>query len=107
MPTLDEQYNQIINDQRDYLAKLQEAFNKRCDEITKQAEAKLAQIPENDTENRKKIFAEQKKQLDEALKQLKQEIEASGTKTRKKLEEIHTKREESKLAELEKMMSEA
>lgn len=106
MPTLDEQYNQSINQQRDYLSKLQDAFNKRCDEITKYAEATLAQTPETDNENRKKIYEAQKKQLDEALLQLKQEIEISSNKTRRKLEEIHTQREAAKLRELEKMISE-
>ena len=44
MPTPDELYNQTIQAQRDYLTKLQEAFNKRCDDIAVQTNQKLATV---------------------------------------------------------------
>ncbi|HLG26024.1 MAG TPA: hypothetical protein VI588_04565 [Candidatus Gracilibacteria bacterium] len=105
MATLDELYTQTISEHRDYLAKLQSAFNQHCDEITKIAKDKMKAVPETEVETRKKIFGEQKKELDEALANLKTEIDSSNAKTRKKLEEIHTQREAIKLKELEDMMN--
>jgi|WetSurMetagenome_2_1015567.scaffolds.fasta_scaffold39648_1 hypothetical protein len=104
-PTLDEQYLQTVNDQRNYLQRLQEAFNLHCDQITAETEGKLTPIPETDTDSRGKIIDEQKKKLSEALAQLKTEIENSSNATRKKLEEINTQREALKLKEIEDMMT--
>lgn len=104
MPTPDELYNQTIQTQRDYLAKLQEAFNKRCDDIAVQTNQKLATVPETDTEGRKKIFDEQKKLLDEALTQLKNEVSHSGAEVRRKLEELYSQREVNVIASLENDM---
>ncbi len=101
MPTNDEMYTQTINVQRDYLVKLQAAFNKRCDEVAAITNEKLKTVPETDVEGRKKIFDEQKQLLDQALSQLKSEIEHSGTATRKKLEEIYTQREQAVMETLE------
>lgn len=101
MPTADELYTQTINEQREYLAELQKAFNARCDEITAQAKQKLTELAEDSLEERKKVFEEQKKLLDEALNDLKNNINISGGKTRKRLEEIHAQREEKTLADLE------
>jgi hypothetical protein len=99
--TPEELYNQTIASQRDYLVKLQEAFNKRCDEIATITNQKLSTLPETDIEGRKKIFDEQKKLLDEALTQLKNEVTRSGTETRHKLEGIYAEREISVIANLE------
>ena len=104
MSVLDDQYNKTVNDQRDYLAKLQEAFNQHCDSITAEAQKKLAAIPEKNLEERKKVFDDQKKQLDEALAQLKKEIDNSHNQVRKKLEEIHRQREEERIKQLEQIM---
>ena len=104
MPTPDELYIQTINEQRDYLAKLQAAFNQQCDQIALQANEKLKAIPETDTAARKAVFDEQKKLLDTALSQLKTEIAHSGTANRHKLEEIHTQREVAVIANLETEM---
>lgn len=101
MATIDEQYLQIISDQRGYLNKLQEAFNTHCDQITKEAEDKLAQIPATDTEARKKILIAQKTDLDKALNEFKQELNYSNGKIRKKLEELYTQKEVQKLDNLE------
>lgn len=105
MSALDDLYNKTVNDQRDYLVKLQTAFNSHCEGITAEAQKKLSTIPETDTQTRKQVFEEQKKQLDEALGSLKKEIDASSMAVRKKLEEIHRQREEAKLTEIEQIMS--
>ena len=105
MSALDDLYNKTVNDQRDYLAKLQQAFNQHCDEITAVAQKKLTETPETDLQTRKNIFDEQKKQLDEALALLKKEIDASHGRVRKKLEEIHSQREQEKIMQLEQIMA--
>jgi len=104
MPNSDDLYTQTINAQRDYLTKLQDAFNKRCDEIGAAAEAKLKTVPETDAEGKKKIFDEQKHLLDQALTELKNEVNRSGHETRKKLEELSAKRDEGILSNLENDM---
>lgn len=101
MATIDEQYKQLIQGQRDYLVKLQEAFNKRCDEVATQTNEKLKAVPEADTEGRKKIFDEQKMLLDQALNQLKNEVNRSGGDVRRKLEELYAQKEVAVLGSLE------
>lgn len=105
MSDLDDQYNKTVNDQRDYLLKLQEAFNQHCDGIAADAQKKLAATPETDLQTRKNIFDNQKKQLDDALAQLKKETDTSHTQVRKKLEEIHRHREEERITQLEQIMT--
>ena len=105
MPTLDEQYLQAANEQRNYLLKLQEAFNQHCDQITAETQTKLAAIPETDVESRQKLMEDQKKKLADALTELGKAIDASSGANRKKLEEIHTAREAIKLQELEQTMA--
>jgi phenylalanyl-tRNA synthetase alpha subunit len=104
MPTLDEQYLQTVNEQKNYLQQLQTAFNQHCDQITAETQSQLAAIPETDPESRQKLIEDQKKKLAEALGQMKTEIELSSNATRRKLEEIHTAREVTKLTELEETM---
>lgn len=101
---LDIKYKETIDKQRDYLSKLQEAFNEHCDQITTEAEAQLEGIPEMNTETRQQIYETQKAKLNEALAQLRGEIDRSSRETRKKLEEINNQREESKLEELENLI---
>ncbi len=101
MPTVDEQYKQTIQSQRDYLVKLQEGFNKRCDEIATLTNEKLKTVPETDTEGRKKIFDEQRALLDQALNQLKNEVNRSGSEVRRKLEELYAQKEVTVLGNLE------
>jgi phenylalanyl-tRNA synthetase alpha subunit len=105
MPTLNEQYNQAAEEQKNHLMQIQSAFNQHCAEITEQAKLKLSQIPESDTENRQIIIEEQKQKLAETLLQLKKEINLSGNKTRKQLEQIHAQRELQKLQDLEQAIS--
>ncbi len=104
MPTLDEQFLQTINQQRDYLAKLQETFDKQCDEITAKAKVKLATIPAENVEDKNKIVQEQKIELDQALETFKNEVTHSNSVTRKKLEDIHSQREAAVLLQLEEEM---
>ena len=101
MATLDELYTQIINEQRNYLAQIQENFNKQCDQITVEAEKKLESIPFLNTAERQKILQEQKQQFDQALANFKNEINVSSAKVRKRLEEINSQREAQKIAEIE------
>lgn len=102
--SLEQQYEKVISEQRDYLSRLQTAFNAHCDEIAQKTAEKLKDIPENDKETRKKIYQEQKRELDEGLKKLKTEIEKSSSETRKKLEDINSKREAREIKELEDMI---
>jgi small-conductance mechanosensitive channel len=104
MASTDELYTQTIQAQRDYLVKLQEAFNKRCDGIAAATNEKLKTVPEADVEGRKKIFDEQKQQLDQALNELKNEVNHSGGDVRRKLEEIYTQREVNVINNLENDM---
>lgn len=104
MPTADELYIQTIETQRDYLVKLQDAFNKRCDEIAVSTNEKLKTVPETETEGRKKIFDEQKQLLDQALNELKNAINISSGEVRRKLEEIYTQREVNVINSLENDM---
>ncbi len=104
MPTLDELYKQTVQVQRDYLVKLQDAFNKRCDDITVQTNEKLKTVPESDTEGRKKIFDEQRLNLEQALNELKNAVNHSSADTRRKLEEIYAQREVSVISNLENDM---
>jgi hypothetical protein len=103
-PTLDEQYLKAVEEQKNYLEQLQNAFNLHCDEITAETQKKLEGIPETDTELREKIIDEQKVELKTALSQLRAEIEKSSTASRAKLEDINRQREEIKLKEIENLM---
>ncbi len=103
-PTLEQQYEQAITAHRDYLLHLQNAFNKHCDDIAEKTANQLKNVPENDKETRKKIYGEQKQELDKGLVELKKEISDSSTKLRKKLEEINLHRENREIKELEDMI---
>ncbi len=102
MATLDEQYLQIIADQRTNLVQLQENFNKSCDQITLKYQTQLQQIPIAELDNRKKVLEAQKKDLDEALKVFKTAVDKSSHATREALENIHRQREAQKLEQIEK-----
>lgn len=99
---LNSKYQDTIDTQRNYLSKLQEAFNEHCDQITADAESQLKEVQNN--EARQQIHEAQKKKLDEALSQLRGEIDRSSRETRKKLEEINNQREKNKLDELEQLL---
>lgn len=103
--TLDQLYQQTIDDQRAYLMKLQDDFNKKCDEAKEKTEAKLKEIPEDKKEEREAILMIQKQELEEALHTLKEEIDQSTRQTMKKLESIVHQKEELILLDLEKQMA--
>lgn len=105
MLTLNDQFLQVIDAQRNHLAELQKTFDARCDEIAALIEAKLAKLAPGDKAGRQKIMAEQKKLLDEALLNLKVAINQSQNETRRKLEEIQSQREMETLAHLEEEMT--
>lgn len=102
---LDEKYNQLINEHRNYLIQIQDAFNKHCDDLTAETEAKLAQIPESNQEGRQPIFEDHKKKLANSLSEMRALINKSTNMVRLKLEEIHTEREAEQLKRLEDFMN--
>lgn len=103
--TLDEQYQKIIDDQRTYLLKLQDDFNKACDASKDKALTALKGIPESDKESREEVLKTQKVELTAALHTLKTEVEHSTKETMKKLEGIVTEKEKKILADLEQQMA--
>lgn len=105
MPTLDELYQQTIEDQKKYLLKLQEDFNKKCDEIKTRAQDRLKKIPGEDKEMREQILLDQKEELEAILRDLKGEVDTSTRKTLKRLEEINSERERKILEDLEKQIA--
>lgn len=103
---LDEQYQKVIDDQRTHLLKLQDDFNKKCDEAKVTAQERLKNIPTEDKEAREAVLQDQKKELEEALHILKSEVDHSTRGTMKKLEEIVRQKEVAVLSNLEKEIAE-
>lgn len=103
--TLDEQYQQAIDDQRAHLLSLQSEFNKSCDAAKEKAEARLKEIPEDNKSAKEEVLKEQKRELEEALRILKTEVEHSTRTTMKQLEKIVTEKEKTLLSDLEKQLS--
>lgn len=103
--TLDEQYQKVIDDQRTYLLKLQDDFNKACDEAKKRAQEKLKGIPDTDKEAREQVLKDQKQELEEALHILKSEVDHSTKGTMRKLEAVVHEKEKQILADLEKQLA--
>ena len=102
--TLDEQYQKTIDDQRAYLLKLQDDFNKACEEIKKRAQEKLKGIPDEDKEKKEEVLKDQKTELEGQLHTLKVEVERSTKNTMRKLEAIIREKEKQILADLEKQI---
>lgn len=103
--TLDEQYQKTIDDQRAYLLKLQEDFNKTCETEKKKAEEKLKMIPEENKEAREAVLKEEKAVLEKALHALKFEVDHSTKETMKKLEAIVREKEKQILTDLENQIA--
>ncbi|MFA6521638.1 MAG: hypothetical protein WCT53_04615 [Candidatus Gracilibacteria bacterium] len=103
--TLDEQYQQTIDDQRTHLMQMQEDFNKVCDAAKVKAQEKLKQIPEDKKEERETVLKEQKATLEEALHKLKTDVDQSTKATMKKLEVIVSEKEKQILSDLETQMA--
>lgn len=100
-------YTETIMAQREHLAQLQQTFNKHCDTITAETKEKLKKPENEDKEAQTKIHEEQKTKLNDALNNLRTAIDESARQTRKKLEEINTAREKSKIDKLDKMLDTA
>lgn len=103
--TLDEEYQKTIDDQRTYLLKLQEDFNKACEVSKVKAKEALKKVPKDDKEAREAVLQAQKAELDEALMVLKQEVDKSTRETMKKLEGIMRQKEELVLKDLENQLA--
>lgn len=103
--TLDEQYQSTIDDQRTHLMKLQNEFNRACDDAKKKAQDRLKEIPETDKEAREAVLKEQKVELEAALYTLKTEVDHSTRATMKRLEEIIREKEKAVLTDLEKQLA--
>lgn len=103
--SLEELYQQTIDEQRTHLSNLQVEFNKKCDDIKKRAADKMAQVPKDDKEAKQAVLMEQKQELEEALRWLRIEVNESTKKTMRKLEEIQKQREQKILGELEKQIA--
>jgi hypothetical protein len=89
---LDQKYSGAIASHKTYLAQLQAAFDKHCDEIGDTTKAKLAGVPEEDEEARKKIMETEKAELAQTLAELKQVVSQSNKAVYKKLEDIENQR---------------
>lgn len=103
--TLDEQYQQTIDDQRAHLLELQEKFNKVCDEAKEIAQEKLKAVAPDDKASRELILKEQKATLEAGLHDLKTAINESTRSTMRKLEEIMRQKEQLLLQDLEKELA--
>jgi hypothetical protein len=75
------------------LDELEAAFNGLCDEIKKAAHLKLNGLPKNDRMGRKGVLAEEKKELDRVLEDLRASIKKSSREMRKALEKIQAQKE--------------
>jgi len=87
-------YQETIDYHRNYLDRLHEAFNSRCEAIGADAKEKLKGVNENDEEGRKEILMKEQEYLDKTLEELKYAINKSNAEARAKLEEVQTKIDE-------------
>lgn len=102
---LNKLYQKTIDDQRNHLMELQTQFNARCDEIKKKAEEKMKPLKPDDKEGKTAVLQEQKRELEEALSWLKQEVNHSTRQTMHTLEDIQRQREKFLLEDLEKQLA--
>ncbi|MBP9718350.1 hypothetical protein KBD59_03570 [Candidatus Gracilibacteria bacterium] len=103
--TWQEEYQQIITGQREYLLGLQKTFHEKCEEAKKTAQDKIAALPDDDTQGREEILKQEKSILDGALKELKETIALSTRATMKKLEVVVRKQEEETITHLEEELA--
>lgn len=92
---LDLEYNEALQAHRDYLSKIQEAFDRKCESIGSAAKDKLASIPDSDKEERKQVLLDEQAQLDKTLAELKEVVNRSSREMRSTLEAIEAKRGEN------------
>jgi hypothetical protein len=81
-------YDSTIDKYEDWLDRLETAFNNRCEEIRIATHQKLDALPKNDLIGRKKVLEEEKIELDQAVRELKEAVGKGGRDTRKTLEKI-------------------
>ena len=99
-----DQYNNTLKQELDYISKLELAYEQRCTEISMNTENKMKAISPTDLDSQTALLDEQKKLLEEAFKQLKTEINKSSSSTRKQLELLYEEKQKQKLLELEQLI---
>ena len=104
MPTYDDLYRKVIQNQKDFLHQLQDAFNAKCKEIRAKYKVQLDKVG-HDKKAQQPILLAQKKELDQTLEELKVAVKKSNNKTMKKLEELQHKKEEDTLENLEEELA--
>ncbi len=90
-------YDDTIEHHNVYLEKLHNAFNKRCEQIGTEAKKKLSKLNDSQEDEREAILEEEQALLDKTLAELKYAINKSNSNSRKKLEMIQTKLDETAL----------
>lgn len=103
--SLNEQYLRKIQEIRLKLQQLLADFSQRCDDITAQAQQKIALIPETDKETRLKIFEEQKNALNLELQSLQKAVIKSHSEARITLESIYSQKEQQQIHQLEEHLA--
>lgn len=91
--SLQEMYRNIAREYREFFKRVRVAFNAHCEDIKKEAQEGLAKLDPEDGEGRKQVLLKQKKQLDQALAELKQLLNFESNRMRKKLEAIKRQQE--------------
>lgn len=97
-------YNETADHHNAYLAALEKAFEKHCDEIQERALHKIQAAGENDRDALQKIHQEEQAALDKTLQELKVAIEQSSRNAYDRLEQI-SKKMENEEANLEKELA--
>jgi hypothetical protein len=90
LKTLNRLYNEEIDKFEARLDRLEVAFNRRCEEIRTAAHTKLNALPKNDRISRGRVLTEEKKELDQIVRELKTAIRESGRETQKICEKIQS-----------------
>jgi len=88
--SLNRLYNEEIDKFEARLDKFEAAFNRRCEEIRTESHLKLDALPKSDRIGRGRVLTEEKKELDQVLRELKMAIKNSGHEMRKTIERIQT-----------------
>jgi len=106
MADLQELYQKTAQEYKKFFDKVHESFIRHCEEIKAKTNAALDATAETDAEARQKILADQKKELDTSLAELKQLLDQKGREARIKLENI-VKQQEDSAMDLEKELESA
>jgi uncharacterized coiled-coil protein SlyX len=90
---LNRRYNEEIDQYEERLDELEVAFNFLCDEIKAAAHRKLDALPKSDRLGRGQVLAEEKKELDRVLGELRTSIHKNGRDMRNALEKIQAEKD--------------